>query len=227
MSLNFVKTDSKNSPLIIVELNQGETIKLEPGAMVYHNGKIKLEGKRNGSFGGALMKKMLSGESFFISTATGLANGAKIGIAPSGFGDIHAIEVGDVQWRLQDGAYLASESTVDYKSKSQGLGKALFGGTGGFFIIETSGRGTMLVNAFGALIEFELDGSEELIIDNGHLVCWQDTLDYKMEVASGMFGFKTGEGLVCKFSGRGKVVLQTRNLSNFAGALSPFFSSSK
>ena len=132
-----------------------------------------------------------------------------------------------MQWRLQDGAYLASESTVDYKSKSQGLGKALFGGTGGFFIIETSGRGTMLVNAFGALIEFELDGSEELIIDNGHLVCWQDTLDYKMEVASGMFGFKTGEGLVCKFSGRGKVVLQTRNLSNFAGALSPFFPSSK
>lgn len=221
--MQYKKTDSTSSPLVIVELNQGESIRLEPGAMVYHNGKVSLEGKMNGGIGGALMKKMFTKESFFITTATGTANGGIIGVAPAGFGDIHEIQVGPTQWLLNDGAYLASDATVDYKSKSQGIGKALFGKTGGLFIIQTSGQGTMLINAFGSLLQFELNGSEDLVIDNGHVVCWEDTLDYKIEVASGTFGFKTGEGVVCRFSGKGKVILQSRNIENFAGILSGFF----
>ena len=220
--MKYGKTDSTSSPLVVVELNQGESIKLEPGAMVYHNGKVSLEGKMNGGFGGALMKKKFTNESFFITTATGTENGGKIGIAPAGFGDIHEIQVGPTQWLLNDGAYLASDATVDYKSKSQGIGKAMFGKTGGFFIIQTSGQGSMLVNAFGTLMQFELNGTEDLVIDNGHVVCWEDTLDYKIEVASGTFGFTTGEGLVCRFKGSGKVILQTRNIENFAGILAGF-----
>ncbi|MDF9866637.1 uncharacterized protein (TIGR00266 family) [Bacilli bacterium PM5-3] len=220
--MRYTKTESKTSPLITVELNDGESIKTEPGAMVFHNGKVSLEGKMNGGFGKALMKKMFTNESFFITTATGTENGGKIGIAPKGFGDIHEIKVGPSQWLLNDGAYLASDATVDYTTKSQGIGKAMFGKTGGLFVIQTSGEGSMLINSFGSLMEFELDGDQSIVIDNGHVVCWEDTLTYKMEVASGTFGFTTGEGLVCRFSGKGKVILQTRNIENFAGILSSF-----
>ena len=221
--MKYTKSDSKTSPLVTVQLNQGEAIKMEPGAMVFHNGKVKLEGKMNGGIGKAFMKKMFTGESFFITTATGTENGGEIGIAPAGFGDIYEIPVGPTQWLLNDGVYLASDASVDYTTKSQGIGKAMFGKTGGFFIIQTSGQGSMLVTAFGSLLSIDLDGSKDVFIDNGHVVGWQDTLSYKMEVASGTFGFTTGEGLVCRFSGQGKVLIQTRNLPSFAGILSGFF----
>lgn len=208
--MRYTKTDSKSSPLIIVSLDAQEQIKLQPGSMVFHNGKVKLEGKVNGGIGKALFKKAFTGETFFMTTATGMDNGAQIGIAPAGLGDITAIEVGATQWRLQDGAYLAADNTVDYKTTTQGLSKALLGGTGGFIILETTGQGMMLVNAVGSMIQFELDGTQEYVIDNSHVVCWEQSLDYKIEAASGTFGFTTGEGVVCRFTGKGKVIMQTR-----------------
>lgn len=220
--MKFTKTDSTSGPLVIVDLNQGEQIKTEAGSMVYHNGKVKLEGKKNGSFGGALVKSMFTGESFFITTATGLENGAVIGLAPSALGDIHKVEVGATQWRINDGAFLACDTTVETNSKSQGIGKALFGGTGGLVIMETSGQGDLLVNTFGAIHEVEVRPGEDLVVDNGHVVCWESTLNYDMKVASGMFGFTTGEGLVCSFSGQGKVLIQTRTPQNLAGLLTRF-----
>jgi len=53
-------------------------------------------------------------------------------------------------------------------------------------------------------------------VDNGHLVAW--SCDYKIEKAGGGGGFnsmKTGEGLVCRFTGPGSVYCQTRNLEEF------------
>ncbi len=219
--MKYTKTESTSSPMIMVELNKDEQIKVQPGAMVYHNGKVNIEGKRNGSLGGAIMKKFATGENFFITTATGTENGGLIGVAPGGLGDIFEIKVGPSQWCMNDGVFLASDPGVEITSKSQGLGKALFGGTGGFFIMKTSGEGNMIINAFGSLVELELDGTKDYVVDNGHIVCWEESLTYKMERASGMFGFKTGEGLVCRFSGKGKVVIQTRNILGFAGILAP------
>lgn len=218
--MKYTKTDSKSSPLVVVSLDAGEKIKLQPGSMVFHNGKINLEGKMNGGFAKALIKKAFTGETFFMTTATGTADGAQIGIAPAGLGDIAKIDVGDIQWRLQDGSYLAADDTVDYKTTTQGLSKALLGGTGGFIILETTGQGMMLVNSFGAMMQFELDGTQEYVIDNTHVVCWEQSLDYKIEAASGAFGFKTGEGVVCRFSGKGKVIMQTRSMLGFAGLIS-------
>ena len=220
--MKYIKTESKTSPLVVVSLNEGESIKLENGGMVYHNGKISLEGKKNGSLGGALMKKMFTGESFFITTATATENNGQIGIAPKGFGDISEIKVGETQWMLNDGVFLASDSSVSYTTKSQGIGKAMFGKTGGLFIIKTEGEGSMLINSFGSMIQFELDGTNDLVVDNGHVIGWEESVSYDIKMASGVFGFKTGEGLVCHFKGKGKVMLQSRNIENFAGILSSF-----
>ena len=53
------------------------------------------------------------------------------------------------------------------------------------------------------------------------MVAWDADLEYHIEVASGMFGFTTGEGLVNTFTGSGRVYIQTRNLANLAQRCTP------
>ena len=62
----------------------------------------------------------------------------------------------------------------------------------------------------------QLQPGEQHIVDNGHLVAWN--CDYKIERAGGgsMTSMKTGEGLVCRFTGPGSVYFQTRNEQEFA-----------
>lgn len=105
---------------------------------------------------------------------------------------------------------------------NQGISKALFGNTGGLFVMELRGEGTVLVSAFGDLLRLTVRRGEPLTVDNEHVVAWDAGLDYHIEVASGIFGFTTGEGLVNTFNGEGDVYIQTRNLRNLAQAMHPY-----
>ncbi|WP_086349262.1 TIGR00266 family protein [Candidatus Enterococcus clewellii] len=232
--MNFTMTENTLFPLVEVSLRNREMIQLERGAMVYHNGQINLEGKMNSNgqsgLGGAIRalgRSMTSGESFFITQATGLSDNAVIALAPGTPGAIKELEVGMEHWRLNDGAFLACDATVSYEMKRQKVSTSLFGGTGGFFVMETAGKGTLLVNAYGDIVELQLDGNQPFIIDNQHVVAWTESLDYNIKVASGMFGFTTGEGLVNEFHGRGTVLIQTRNVEALAGMVAPFIATGK
>ena len=110
--------------------------------------------------------------------------------------------------------------------KQEGLGRILFGGTGGIFVMETSGYGDLLVNAFGDMVELEVTSNAPLVIDNEHVVAWDASLSYEIKPASGVIGFKTGEGLVNEFHGNGKVLIQTRNVHNLANELIPYLPTS-
>ncbi|MGB4915417.1 MAG: TIGR00266 family protein [Leptotrichiaceae bacterium] len=232
--MNYKLSNDGAFPLVIVTLETGEEIKLESGAMVYHNGKVVLEGKMNSNgstgFGGLLKaaaRTMVSGEGFFITTAKGTAADSSIAIAPASIGGIKELNVGASKWCVNDGTFLACDSSVTYNMKRQSVGRALFAGTGGLFVMETSGEGTMLVNAFGDIIEIDLDGTAPFIVDNEHVVAWESTLQYNIKSASGIFGFKTGEGLVNEFVGKGKLYIQTRNTASLASLLRPFIATGK
>lgn len=229
--MNYKLTKSTAFPLAEVTLSQGEEIQIERGGMVYHSGNVTLEGKMNSSGGGlggfvkALGRSVVSGESFFITRARGMNNGARIALAPGAPGAIQELQLGARQWRIRDQAFLACDGSVSYEMKRQSFGKALFGGTGGFFIMETRGNGSMLISSYGDIMELQLDGAGPMVVDNTHVVAWSSTLDYEIKVASGTFGFTTGEGLVNEFHGVGSVLIQTRNIQSLAGMLQPFFSS--
>lgn len=214
-------------PLVEVELNQGETILIERGSMVYHNGKVELKGKMNSNKGGiggfmkALGRSLVSGESFFITHATGLAENALIALAPTLPGAIVELKLDEQQWRIRDSAFLACDASASYELKRQSFGKAIFGRTGGFFVMETKGTGSVLINSYGDMQEIILNGGT-FVVDNTHCVAWSTSLDYSIKVASGTFGFTTGEGLVNEFRGSGKILLQTRSLISLAENISPY-----
>lgn len=229
--MNYSITQGTAFPLVKVSLQRGEEIQLERGAMVYHNGDVTLEGKMNSGgkgLGGAIKalgRSVVSGESFFITRARGERDGAEIALAPGYPGAIRELKLGEQQWRIIDQAFLACDSGVSYEMKRQSFGKALMGGSGGFFVMQSKGTGSMLIASYGDIIELVMDGSSPLVVDNTHMVAWSTTLEYDIRVASGTFGFKTGEGLVNEFHGRGSVLIQTRNISSLADMLSPLISS--
>jgi len=226
--MNYRLTQSTAFPLVEVTLARGEEIQIERGSMVYHSGDVSLEGKMNSSGNGlgvlvkALGRSMVSGESVFITRATGLRDGAKIALAPPTPGAVRELRLGAQQWRIRDQAFLACDGAVYYEMKPQSFGKAIFGGTGGFFVMESRGTGSMLVNSYGDIQEIYLDGSGPFVVDNTHVVAWSTTLDYNIRIASGAFGFTTGEGLVNEFHGVGSVLIQTRNVKALADMLQPF-----
>lgn len=226
--MNYRITQSNAFPLVEVTLQKGEEIRIERGAMAYHNG-VSLEGKMNsngaGGLGGlvkAIGRSMVSGESMFITSAVGLADNSILGLAPGAPGAIRELVLGETQWRINDQAFFACDANVAYEMKKQNLGKAIFGRTGGLFVMETRGTGSMLITSYGDIIEIQLDGSKPLIVDNTHVVAWTSTLDYEIKVASGAFGFTTGEGLVNEFHGKGTILIQTRNVQSLAQMLSPY-----
>ena len=215
--------------LVEISLDNNEEIQIESGSMVYHNAAVKLEGKMNsngkGGLGGALKalgRSMTSGESFFITKASAIGANGKISLAPASLGSIKEILVGQEQWNLNTGAFLASEEGVHYVMERQKLGGAIFGGTGGLFVMKTQGHGKMLISCYGDIVEIALDGTEDFVVDNRHVLAWTESLSYSISAASGIFGFKTGEGLVNKFRGKGTILIQSRNVEALAKLIIPF-----
>lgn len=87
----------------------------------------------------------------------------------------------------------------------------------------TDGHGQIAVSGFGSVRELEVKEGQSLIVDNGHLVAWDASLDYELSLNtshSGLFGKLvnsqiTGEGIVLKFRGQGKVIVCSRNKGGF------------
>lgn len=210
------------APLVKIKLDKGSKVKIERGSMVYKrdvelNGKLNSNSKGLGGLMGAIGRSITSGESMFITEAIGQTNDSEIGISPSNIGKIEKLVVGKgVQYRLNTGAYLASDENVSYNMVRQNISKAFFSGTGGLFVMETSGFGDILIASFGDIMELEVTPDKPLVVDNSHVLAWSHDLDYTIDIASGTFGFKTGEGLVNTFRGSGKVLIQTRNIQSLA-----------
>ena len=216
-------------PIAKLIMGQGEMARIERGCMIYHTQGVELNTKLNASGAGlgkfvkAVARSAVSGESVFITEVVSQVPGGEIAIAPSCPGTIMLLDVGNNQYRLNDSAFLAMDATLNYTMERQSLGKAVFGGQGGLFVMTTDGFGRMLINAFGSVMEINLNNANGFTIDNSHVVAWDRNLNYQLQMQSGVFGsIGTGEGIVNVFSGTGKVLIQTLNIETFAKRIIPF-----
>ncbi|WP_317203223.1 TIGR00266 family protein [Janthinobacterium sp.] len=211
-------------PFLHVALAQGEKIYCESGAMVMMEANLDLKGKMSGGIGSAIMRRFANGESFFQQHIEALRGDGDCLLSPTLPGALRMVEVGASQYMLSDGAFVAASSGVELKVRTQSLGNALFAQSGGFFITETSGSGQVAVSGFGSMSELEVTPGKEVVIDNSHVVCWDSKLRYEISMttaASGGFlgnlvnSQTSGEGVVLKFSGQGKVLVCSRNRDAF------------
>ena len=202
-----------------VRLAPGEAVRAEAGAMVSMSATVDLETKMQGGFLGALARKVLTSESFFQNTFTAVRGPGEVTLAPSLMGDVRVREMDGRDFLLTSGAYLASSPTVEMQTKWGGM-KSFFAREG-LFLLRAHGPGTLLFCCYGALVEVDVP-PEGYVVDTGHVVAFESTLDYEVTKVGGMKSlFLSGEGLVCRFSGHGRLWLQTRSLDAFVGELVP------
>ena len=226
--MRFSMDSNMQFPLVELSLNQGETVFIQRGSMVYHTPNVTLNTQLNASGSGlgrfvkAVGRSMVSGESTFITQAVAQSDNGYLALAPDSPGQVIPLQLGEKQYRLNDGAFLALDGTAYYTMERQSVGKALFGGQGGFFVMTTQGQGTLLANAFGSIKKLERH-NQEVTIDNAHVVAWSQSLNYHVHLENGFWqSIGTGEGVVNTFQGTGEVYVQSLNLQTFAGSLSKF-----
>ncbi len=203
-------------PFLKVSLGHGESIKAESNAMVTMSGGVSIDGK----FEGGLMKSVarkLAGESAFLQTITSQEAQGTVHLGTFLPGTIKMIDMQGETLQVQQGSFLAAEQGIDVSAKVQSLTKMVFGGEG-IFSVRLSGVGKTFLSSYGGIEEFILKDGEELIVDNGHLVAWDDHLNYEIQKGSskGWFSsFVSGEMLVLRFTGPGRVWVQSRNVKDF------------
>ncbi len=206
-------------PVVQLDMQQGESLQAESDAMIAMSPTIDVEGKTSGGIMGGLMRKVLTGESFFMQHLTANRGPGRALIGHALPGAIKDIQLdGSQGYTVQKGGFLAATKGVEIDTKVQNLSKGLFSGEG-FFVLNIKGRGTAFVSSYGAIHPIEVPAGQEVVIDNGHLVAWPDNMQYEIEKASSgwLSSLKSGEGLVCRFKGPGTVLIQTRNPEGFAG----------
>ena len=223
--MNYSIDKQMQFPLVDIELEPGEKVFIQRGSMVYHSTSIKLNTKVNGTGSGigklirAGGRSITSGESFWITEAQASRTTGKLAIAPALPGEVLPLKLGKEQYRINDGKFLAMDGSASYSMKKQSVGRAIFSGTGGFFVMTTSGEGTVLCNAYGSIKKITLN-NDEITIDNNHVVAWSTGLDYDIHFDNGFIqSIGTGEGIVNTFKGSGEVYIQSLNLETFAGIL--------
>lgn len=208
-------------PLLSVSLALDEKIFCESNAMVMNDGGVSVEGVVRGGILSSLVRSLTSDESFFMQEVKGKRAGSKgqIMLAPQMPGDIELLKVGQEQYVINQSCFLACDEGVTITNRMNSITSGLLGDTGGFVIMQTEGTGTLAVSGFGQIFTVLVEPGEEIMIDNGHLIAWDASLTHKVATASsrkGIFGrmlstAMSGEYLVLKFSGRGKILVGSRN----------------
>lgn len=210
--------------LAVIQLQAEQSILAEAGAMVSMSANVELQSQMKGGLMGAL-KRAVGGESAFVSTFTARGGPGEVSFAPGAPGDIAAIEMNNQIFMVQSSSYLAGDASLTVDTKWGGA-KTFFGGEG-LFVMQVTGTGLLLLTSFGAIHRRMLKPGERYVVDTGHLVAWEASMQYALrKAASGFFRtMVSGEGIVAEFTGPGELLIQTRNLAAFAGLLKPFFPS--
>ena len=215
-------------PVVICELEGGEKMITEGGAMSWMSPNMLMETTSNGGLGKAF-GRAFSGEKMFQNVYTAQGGPGMIAFASSFPGSIKAfnIEPGH-EMIFQKSAFLASEAgvqlSVHFRKK---IGSGLFGGEG-FIMQKVSGQGIMFAEFDGHVVEYELQPGQQIVIDTGYLAAMSASCSMDIKSVPGvknmLFG---GEGIFnTVITGPGHVWLQTMPISNVAGAIRPYIPTS-
>ena len=218
-----------------IELDPGETVIAEAGAMMYLDEGITFEAKMGdgsdpeeglwGKLKGA-SKRAVSGESVFLTHFTNSGGGKQIAAFAAPYpGKIIPIDLATLGGQLiaQKDAFLCAAlgTKVDIVF-SRKIGRGLFGGEG-FILQDLKGDGKVFVQAGGTIVEKQLIGNQ-LRVDTGCLVAFEPTVEYDIQRAGKLKSqFFGGEGLfLATLTGHGKVWLQSLPFSRLADRIAPY-----
>lgn len=217
--------------LLEIELDPGETVRAEAGAMTYMEQGIEMRT----TTGGGLMKgfkRMITGESFFITDFTHHGSGkSHVAFAAPYPGKIIPLDLPSLggSFLCQKDAFLCAASGVEIDlAFTKKIGVGFFGGEG-FILQKISGDGLAFIHAGGTIVKKVLQPGVTLRVDTGCLVGFSNTINYDISFVGGfsnaLFG---GEGMfLATVTGPGLVYLQSLPLSRLSDRILRGFRSNK
>ena len=220
-----------------IELDPNETAVAESGSFMMMDEDIAMQTifgdgsqqQGSGLFGKLLSagKRLLTGESLFMTAFTNIGNGKK----KVSFGAPYTGKIIPLDLQLLNGKVIAQKDAFLCAAKGvsigiefqRRLGTGIFGGEG-FIMQKLEGDGMCFVHAGGYVVEKELRAGETLKIDTGCVVAYTGDVDFDIEFIRGvknwMFG---GEGLFfATLRGPGKVWIQSLPISRLASRILAF-----
>ncbi|NEP33761.1 MULTISPECIES: TIGR00266 family protein [unclassified Moorena] len=224
--MNKIDYEIEHSPAyasLIINLQADQTVLIESGAMAAMDSSISMKSKVRGGLMTGL-GRMVSGESFFVSEFTAEKEPGQIYVSPGVPGDIQHYYLRNQGLMVQSSGFVACSPEIEIDTQFQGF-KGFFSGES-LFLIRATGQGDFWFSSYGAIVEIPVAG--DYVVDTGYIVAFEDTLNYQVEVLGGLSfrGLKTGvlggEGLVCRFSGEGRLWIQSRELYGLINFLNPF-----
>ncbi len=211
-------------------LDPNETVISEAGAMMFMDQSIHMEttmgGKKEGGMMGKLLsagKRLMTGESLFLTTFTNQGGGKeRVAFAAPYPGKIIPLDLSQYGPMLcQKDSYLCSAMGIDVSiAFTKRFGAGLFGGEG-FILQRLSGDGLAFVHAGGTIQHYDLAAGQQLRVDTGCLVAFQESVGYDIQmvgsIKTALFG---GEGLFyAVVTGPGRVFLQSLPFSRLASRI--------
>ncbi len=197
---------------LLVRLARGDRIVAESDAMASMSSSISLQTRWNGGFFRAILRRLFGGETLFLNEFSTESDGELVLTQPVP-GDIEMIELKGQALYLQPGAFLACDPSVQFGLGYAGLRS--FIAREGLFRLKVSGHGRVWFGAYGGILEKEVQG--EYVVDSGHLVAYEPTLELRLGMAAGLFSsLFSGEGLVLRIRGQGRIYLQSRSIQGLA-----------
>ena len=210
--------------MVTIHLEDGQQIYAETSAMASMSPTVSLKAGLKGGLGKSL-GRAFGGDSLIINTFTAEEGPGEVTFAPGTSGDAAHYRLTGNELYLQRGAFMLHSQGVEVTGKWNGA-KGFFSGEG-LVLLKASGEGDIFFNSYGAILS--VDVTDEYIVDTGYIVAFEDTLDYNISVLPGLRGgsklkqlFFGGEGLVCRFSGQGRVWIQTRHVQSFLSWINAF-----
>lgn len=209
-------------PVVICQLENGEKMITEKGAMVWMSPNMQMQTSGGGL--GRMFSKAFSGESMFQNIYTAKGNGM-IAFGSCFPGKIMPLEIAPGrEMILQKSAFLASESGVSLSVHfSKKLGAGFFGGEG-FIMQKLSGHGIAFAEIDGELVEYDLKAGQQIIVDTGNVAGFEPTVTMDIQQVAGLKNkLLGGEGLFnTTLTGPGRIWLQTMPIYNVANAIRPY-----
>lgn len=207
----------RHAPVFTVlefQLDDSEEVVAQPDSMISITPGIRISAAIGQPKTGTVwsgFKSLLGGESFFRAIFRAKRDGQTLLLAPDNYGDILPISLeGMGNIYLSRGSYLAHIGQCDLTTKYGGM-KGLFSKKG-LFLLHASGTGTLFCQTYGAILEKELAEGEQFLIDNRYVVAFSDTITYQLVKAAESMqdSLMSGEGLVNRYTGPGRLYYQTR-----------------
>ncbi|MDY6834800.1 MAG: TIGR00266 family protein [Chloroflexota bacterium] len=224
------KIHGDDMQIVEIELDPGEGVRAEAGAMMFMEDGIEMQTSSGGIFKG--FKRMISGEGFFITTFMFNGKGkGHVGFGAPFPGKIIPLELDKLggSFLCQKDAFLCAAKGIEVEiAFNKKIGSGIFGGEG-FILQRLQGDGMAFIHAGGTIIKRELANNETLRVDTGCLVAFAPSVAYDVKFVGGfknaLFG---GEGLFfALMKGPGLVYLQSLPFSRLADRIAAATASSR